>query len=582
MKKTSVIRCLSCGSSDVQKIENGLGKCSHCGSTIILPRQDEEIISLLNTAYLYRVSYNYDLAIKTYKFVLEKDNTEKSAYEGLLLAEYGIEYVKDTYTGRMIPTCHRTHFTNIFDNANYKALLELSNDEQKNVVEAKAKEIDSLQKEIKKQLQHEEDYDIFISYKATDDKGEKTEDSVIARQIYDELTQKNYKVFLAEKSLEDRLGVNYEPIIFKALHTSKIFILVGTSKQYIESSWVRNEWSRFIDRIKTDRDLPTNCFIPVFKDMSPYDMPKVNDVFVQGVDASKIGYLVTVVDGVTKLLKPEKEQKIIAAFDDVDNYAEFERIRKQRHKELLNKNRKDMNTNPNRKKNKIVYYTFTLFPYLMFLLSMIFTFIEGSYFHTSPLMIVYIVFNSLALIGFIVQIIAFTKKYGAKLWYNILCPILCFVLPVASYFAVGNLYPALEDGRTLCDSGHIVYATYSDGMAWQKSGNWASDFPEEYHIYFFTKYGANKHTKVIDGKRVLFLPEKAYDGNIIRSGYIYMECFSNIDVVVLPKYAEKFQIFHYSASFSVDEIYSYSTTQIYVDRGYSAIYHNAYDTPYYN
>ena len=56
---------------------------------------------------------------------------------------------------------------------------------------------------------------------------------------------------LTEKTLENRIGSEYEPIIFKALHTSKIFILVGTSKEHIESNWVRNEWSRFIDRIKT-------------------------------------------------------------------------------------------------------------------------------------------------------------------------------------------------------------------------------------------------------------------------------------------------------------------------------------------
>lgn len=302
MKKPFVIRCLSCGSSLIKDNKDGTGLCKHCGSLIIMPKQDEEIIALLNSALVYRENYNYDLAIKTYQLVLEKDPTELSAYEGILLSEYGIEYVKDSYTGKLVPTCHRAHFKSIFEDENYKNFIALASETQKISFENKAKEIDILQKSIEKQLENEEAYDIFISYKATDESGEKTEDSLLARQIYDELSSKNYKVFLAEKSLENRLGTEYEPIIFKAIHTAKLFILVGTDKNNIESVWVRNEWSRFIDRIKNN-ELKTQSFVPVFKNMSPYDMPKINNSYVQGVDASKLGWLTTLSDGVEKIVK---------------------------------------------------------------------------------------------------------------------------------------------------------------------------------------------------------------------------------------------------------------------------------------
>ena len=338
-----VLRCPSCGSVEIENISNSVGKCQHCGSTMLLPKQNAEIVALLNNAYLYRANFNYDLAIKSYQFVLEKDSSELSAYEGILLSEYGIEYVKDNYTGKLIPTCHRAHFTSIYDNEYYKTLISLVSEEQKAIIEEKVKEIDKLQKAIERQLKNEQEYDVFISYKATDANGDKTEDAVIAREIYDELISKNYRVFFAEKSLEDRLGSEYEPIIFKALHTSKIFILVGTSKEHIESNWVRNEWSRFIDRIKNEPQvLNGNNFIPVFKDMNPYDMPKVNNGFVQGVDASKLGYAITVVDGVQKILKPEKEKKVLDVFDNVENIEQFEKIRKQRNLELKQKNGKSL------------------------------------------------------------------------------------------------------------------------------------------------------------------------------------------------------------------------------------------------
>ncbi|MBQ9790989.1 MAG: TIR domain-containing protein [Clostridia bacterium] len=296
------LHCSSCGASDLEILDNGIAKCGHCGSLVILPKKKEDIVSLLNSAYVYRKNNNYDLAIDTYKAVLDKDDEELSALEGLLLAEYGIEYVKDTYTGKYIPTCHRMHFQNIYENETYLKLISLVNDEQKSVIEKKAKEINSLQAAIEKQVLNEKDYDIFISYKSSDKNGDKTEDSVIARQIYDELSKSGYRVFFAEKTLEDKVGSEYEPIIFKALHTSKIFLLVGTSKENIESPWVRNEWSRFIERIRFGHnEVNAYSFIPVFKGMNPYDMPKINGHYAQGIDASKIGYVYSVVDGVDRI-----------------------------------------------------------------------------------------------------------------------------------------------------------------------------------------------------------------------------------------------------------------------------------------
>ena len=322
MEKILTIRCQCCGSNEILKEENNLGRCSHCGALMILPR-NEEIVSLLDSAQIYRETHKYDLAIKTYEFALERDPNELSAYEGLLLSEYGIEYVKDSYTDKYIPTCHRAHNKNIYENNYYKTLVELSSESQKELIEKRADEINKLQQLIEKQMANEESFEIFISFKALDNNGEKSEDSLIARAIYDELIKKNYKVFFSEKTLENRIGSEYEPIIFKALHTAKIFILVGTSKENIDSAWVRNEWSRFIDRIKNNEEgMNSTSFIPVFKDMNPYDMPKINNQFIQGVDASKIGYVYTIVDGVEKILSPENEKEILSTFDNVENIAQ--------------------------------------------------------------------------------------------------------------------------------------------------------------------------------------------------------------------------------------------------------------------
>ena len=349
-----VVRCSSCGGIEITQVENkNFGICAHCGSTVIMPRQNEEIIALLNSAYLQRANYDFDAAIKTYEFALDKDSNEKSAYEGLLLAKYGIEYVKDPRSKKLVPTCHRTHFKSVYEDEAYLSLVELCDEEEKEIIDKKLLEIEKLQKAIAKQLEREEDYDIFISYKATDENGEKTEDSIIARNIYDKLVEQNYKVFFSEKTLEDRLGSDYEPIIFKALHTAKMFILVGTKKEYVNSVWVKNEWTRFVDRIKTEDELSSQSFIPVFKDMSPYDMPKVNNKFVQGVDASKLGYNIAVADGISKILKPKEEKDIIKTFNDFENVIEMKQTQKKSKKEY---NQKKYNEFKKDKFNFILYH----------------------------------------------------------------------------------------------------------------------------------------------------------------------------------------------------------------------------------
>lgn len=366
--KQKIIMCNNCGGEEITHIKGkNLGICKHCGATIIMPRPDEEIIGLLNTAYLQRANYDFDAAIKTYEYVLDKDSQEKSAYEGLLLAKYGIEYVKDPRSSKLVPTCHRTHFNSIYEDDAYLSLVTLCDEEEKEAVEKRVAEIDKLQKAIAKQLEKEEDFDIFISYKATDENGEKTEDSVIARNIYDKLVEQNYKVFLAEKTLEDRLGSDYEPIIFKAIHTSKMFILVGTKKEYINSVWVKNEWTRFIDRIKNENngEISSQSFIPVFKDMSPYDMPKVNNKFVQGVDASKLGYNVAVADGISKLLKPKDSKDVLKTFNDFENIVEFKRVQKQAKKEHSKNQIKKL------KENKFKYGMFLTLEILCFVLPLV-------------------------------------------------------------------------------------------------------------------------------------------------------------------------------------------------------------------
>ena len=521
MAKIEVLRCTSCGSNKVKDLGNGIGKCEHCESTMLLPKKNAEIISLLNNAYIYRENFNYDLAIKSYQYVLEKDSQELSAYEGILLSEYGIEYVKDAYSNKLIPTCHRAHFKSILEDDNYKALMTLADDEQKKVIEHKALEIDKLQKAIERQLKNEESFDVFISYKATDKNGEKTEDSIIARNIYEELTNKNYKVFFSEKSLEDRLGSEYEPIIFKALHTSKIFILVGTSKENVESNWVRNEWSRFLDRIKNEPQLLSgNNFIPVFKDMSPYDMPKVNNNFVQGVDATKLGYTLTILDGVQKLLKPEKEKRVLDTFDNIDNIEQFEKIRKQRNKELKQKKWKDLQTNPAKKKQKILYNLFLASPYILSLIALCMVFDKRSWFIAEPLFGFCILFVSISFCLFVITIWAQIKLYNIKLFVNIILPFALILISTFSLVTCHLVYPVTIYGAS---ASKLHGARYYNGLMYS--------IPENGYCTVYNNGTLEYFTKEINGEKHLIFPDNIKGMQITQFSIMVPD---DIDVICLP------------------------------------------------
>lgn len=69
----------------------------------------------------------------------------------------------------------------------------------------------------------------------------RTLDSVLATDIYELLTKEDYKVFFSRVTLDDKIGVAYEPYIYAALQSAKIMIVVGTKEEYFNAIWVRNK-----------------------------------------------------------------------------------------------------------------------------------------------------------------------------------------------------------------------------------------------------------------------------------------------------------------------------------------------------
>jgi len=294
-----VIKCKMCG-GDLNIVDDStVCECEYCGTKQTVPKvDDEKKLKLFERANRLRTACEFDKAAGVYESVVADFDEEAEAYWGLILCKFGIEYVDDPATGNKIPTCHRSSFDSLMDDPNFDMVMECADPIARKVYREEAKQIEELRKRIIEVSSQEEPYDIFISYKELDDEGQRTLDSVIAQDIYSELTEKGYRVFFSRISLEDKLGVEYEPYIFAALNSAKVMLVVGTDYDYFNAVWVKNEWSRFLMLIASGQK---KTLIPVFKGIDAYDMPKeFRKLAAQ--DMGKVGAMQDLVRGVEKLM----------------------------------------------------------------------------------------------------------------------------------------------------------------------------------------------------------------------------------------------------------------------------------------
>ena len=303
-----------CGGTLEINNEETVGVCEYCGTKQTLSKtNDEFIINLFNRANNLRLKCEFDKATQIYEKIVEQDATEAEAYWGIVLCKYGIEYVEDSKTFERIPTCHRTLYEAVTSDVDYIAAIEHADLARRMLYEKEAKAIENIQKDILNIVKNEKPFDVFICYKESDETGKRTVDSVIANDIYHELTEEGFKVFYSAITLEDKIGQEYEPYIFAALNSAKVMLVIGTRPEYFEAVWVKNEWGRFLKLMKQDR---SKLLIPCYKDMDAYELPE-DFAHLQAQDMGKIGFINDVIRGIKKVLsdgdaeQDEKETVVV-------------------------------------------------------------------------------------------------------------------------------------------------------------------------------------------------------------------------------------------------------------------------------
>ena len=302
----AIIKCKMCGGDIEISADKTFGTCEYCGSTMTLPKvDDEQRAAAFNRGNHFRRCGEFDKALAVYERIVAEDDNDAEAHWCCALCRFGIEYVEDPATYEWLPTCHRASFDSFLEDVDYLAAVEHSDGITRRQYQKDAAKIAEVQRGILATSQNEQPFDVFLCYKETGEDGQRTRDSLMAQEVYYELTEQGYRVFFARITLEDKAGAEYEPYIFAALNSAKVMVVIGSKPEHFNAVWVKNEWSRFLSMMKKDR---SKLLLPCYRDMDPYDLPEALSV-LQSYDMSKIGFMQDLIRGVKKVVDAAKPQE---------------------------------------------------------------------------------------------------------------------------------------------------------------------------------------------------------------------------------------------------------------------------------
>ena len=248
--------CTVCGSTNLKDCGNGVYKCCSCDATFRVESgiSGEEIESLVHRMddfdsaerELDKSPPDFDEAERLFRLMTEKYPSESMGYWGLMRAKFGIKFERDS--GKAVPSCYISSYEDVRNSEEYKKAIQYAESpEIRQSYERWAAYIADVAAEWREKAQ-KYSYDIFISFKNSDENGGETQDTRDMRDLYDLLRDKGYSVFFSSVTLqrEGYGGTKSEPYIFNALDKAKVLIVYGSKAEYFSNTWVQNEWRRYL------------------------------------------------------------------------------------------------------------------------------------------------------------------------------------------------------------------------------------------------------------------------------------------------------------------------------------------------
>ncbi len=294
--------CRCCGAALDVKKGMSVCECGYCGIMQTVPRLDfDEKAVLWERADDLRRSGEFDRAMALYEQLAELDPTDPDIFWSITLCRFGVEYVEEPNSHKRVPTINRVQYSPFIEDNNYRKAVEIADGDQRRIYMIRARQLEELRRSVLAVSRTEQPYDIFICYKETDSSGRRTEDSLLAAQLYRSFTAEGLRVFYSRVTLEDKAGTAYEPYIFAAINSAKIMLALGTSPDNFNAVWVKNEWSRYLTRIA---ETSQGVLAILYRDMPPAHLPK-EFAHLQTFDMAQPDFMNDLLRGVRKVLSAE-------------------------------------------------------------------------------------------------------------------------------------------------------------------------------------------------------------------------------------------------------------------------------------
>ncbi len=284
------VTCKCCTAPlDPSGAEGNVLRCTFCGTAFMLAKSSEpKVQNFLDQGEHDLDTCKFDDAYAAYQKAAELDKEEPEAYFGMALSAFKVQYLKDETCDppRMQPICHEISAKSFCADKNYRRALQFATDEQRQEYERRAAEIDAIKREFYDLQRKGLDYDCFLCVKVTEEDGRtRTADYDRANDIYYYLKDEGYKPFFSEREMKGREGANYEALILYALYTSECMLIVCSDESYLQTKWVKNEYTRFASMIaneEKERDAVSFAFHGTPIERLPGRSGKI-----QGVDLAK-------------------------------------------------------------------------------------------------------------------------------------------------------------------------------------------------------------------------------------------------------------------------------------------------------
>ena len=277
------LQCKICGQALVE-VRQGFYKCSGCLSEFEKKATVTDEQRKLQEAYELIRKGDFSDAESLCTTLLSTHASSYEAYWVRALAKNGVIFVRDV-GDKMVPTCQNIVEKSFLSHADVVDAIRLAPREIAENYRTQGARIEAIRKEWFDIASKEPPCDVFICFKDSDKEHGiiRTEDSIFAQDMYNYLCTKGLNVFFSRISLMGKVSEHYEPYIYNAIKTAKVMIVYGEKAEYFNSTWLRNEWSRFIARMQHE-NMPQESLIVAYRGVDPYRIPTALLGGRQGLD----------------------------------------------------------------------------------------------------------------------------------------------------------------------------------------------------------------------------------------------------------------------------------------------------------